>query len=1123
MSIRVALHHQTRYQYSAPVTLSPHVVRLRPAPHTRTPIHEYSLVIEPGDHYLNWQQDPHGNHLARAVFPEPSDHLTVTIDLVLDLVSFNPFDFYLEEACEHMPFAYPDEVTQDLAPFLITDADDEDVDDLVAALPTKKMRTVDFLVEATQIVRDRVDYVIRMEPGVQDPGETLRLGKGSCRDSAWLLCQALRRRGLASRFVSGYLVQLVPDRPAVDGPKGTEVDFTDLHAWCEVYVPGAGWIGLDATSGLLAAEGHVPVACAPEPLSAAPITGGFSSTEEVDSDFDVTMTVTRIVDRPRPEKPYPEATWQAIRQCGELVDRTLTRANLELTVGGEPTLVAEGDRDADEWTIAALGPTKWAAGDRIARRLLAKWAPGGLLAHGQGKWYPGEELPRWAIGIHWRTDGKPLWRDLKRLATVSAPPYRPGRVAPPVGPIKPAKGVVIRPVRAEPTDGDTAAAAFADALCAELAVPREHAMPAFEDAWYQLWHERRLPEGVDPLDERLGSDDERARLARLLDDDTRQQPVAWVLPLRPVSDGWQSSSWHMRNNRCYLAPGDSPAGFRLPLDRLPWGLPEDDDAGIQLDPSGGYPPLPTRWPKRKPTKRPLPQASDGGPGVIRTALVIEVRDGQLRIFLPPVVDPARWCELLHRIERAAATSRTTVLLEGYPAPSDPRLGEFKVTPDPGVLEINVPPVSSWQAQIEQSESLYQIAREEGLAADTFLIDGRQVGTGGGAHLVLGGPEPLRSPFLRDPSLLASLLRWMHNHPSLTYAFAGLFIGPTSQAPRADEGRTDFVHQLEMALRLVEQLPPDAPLWQVDRLLRNCLVDLTGNTHRTAICIDKLYSPDGSAGRLGLVEFRCFEMPPHEHMALAQGLLIRAAVAAFARTPYRRQLTTWGSALHDRFMTHAACQQDLVLALDELSSRGQVLDPEWFEPHLEFRFPVAGHIDHAGIRLELRIAIEPWHVLGEEAGAGGQARYVDSSCERLQVRVAGLYGDRYAVGVNGWQVPLQATGIPGEWVGAVRYRAWHPPSCLHPTLGLDSPLHIGLHDTWNERAVAGCTWHVMHPGGRAYDIRPINREAAEGRCAERFQPWGHPPGSAPLKVAPPNPSWPHTLDLLWARASQGAYS
>jgi uncharacterized protein (DUF2126 family)/transglutaminase-like putative cysteine protease len=1130
MAIRVALTHKTSYRYATPALLGAQVVRLRPAPHTRTPLLSYSLRIEPSQHFLNWQQDPQGNFLARVVVPERTKLFEVSVDLVADLEAINPFDFFLEESAQKYPFSYAPSLTRELSPYLAKGERGASFRALLAKLDLTSRGTVDFLVDVNQAVREAVDYVIRMEPGVQTPEETLEKGRGSCRDSSWLLVHVLRELGIAARFVSGYLIQLVPDQKPLEGPTGPEADFTDLHAWCEAYVPGAGWIGLDPTSGLFAAEGHIPLACSPEPSSAAPIEGGLF--EKVETEFGFEMKVERVIDRPRVTKPYTEEEWQALLACGTEVDRRLLEGDVRLTMGGEPTFVSSREPDAPEWNTAALGGRKEEMGDKLLRRLHGAWQPGGFLFHGQGKWYPGEPLPRWALSCYFRHDGVPTWNE-PSLVGLSGTNY-----------------------------GHNAehASRFIERLTELLSIEQHGAMPAYEDAWYHLWRERRLPTNVDPLESRLDDPIERERLTRVFRQGLNTV-VGYVLPLAHWGR-WVSGRWFLRDEHCFLIPGDSPAGFRLPLDSQPWAEAQDRGLEPALDPFQERPPLPRQFTfpvgargaqsgPQQFTGRDEPRAFDrsrgygagGGPegskptppkaaldlhgvrrsaptqfesayGIVRTALVAEPRQGVLHIFMPPIPSLESYLELVAAVEQVAKEQGVPVQLEGYPPPEDPRLGNFKVTPDPGVIEVNVPFVRSFPELVSQTETLYEEARAEHLVAEKFELDGAHIGSGGGNHFVMGAATAADSPFLRRPDLLASLVSFWHNHPSLSYLFSGRFIGPTSQAPRTDEARDDSVHELSLA---ISRLPPrgvSCPPWLVDRIFRNLLVDVTGNTHRTEICIDKLYSPDGPTGRLGLVELRSFEMPPHARMSSATQLLIRGLLASFWEQPYQQPLVHWGTQVHDRFLLPYFVDLDFQDVLGELSRRGIALDPAWFKPHFEFRFPILGSVVKDTTTLELRGALEPWPVLGEESGGGGQARYVDSSLERLQVRVFGVAPERHLVSVNGVEMPLHPTGTRGEYVCGVRYRAWQPPSCLHPTIGVHGPLRFDLYDRWNERSIAGATYHVVHAGGRANFDRPVNAAAAEGRRIARFNGFGHTQGSYRPEVANINKDFPMTLDLRW---------
>jgi uncharacterized protein (DUF2126 family)/transglutaminase-like putative cysteine protease len=1114
LSIHIALNHVTHYRYDRLVGLSPQVVRLRPAPHCRTRILSYSLQVQPTGHFINWQQDPQANYLARLVFPDQTRELRIEVDLVAEMSVINPFDFFLTPYAEQFPFKYEPDERRELVPYLVKAPATPLVASYLAGIPRERCRTIDFVVGINQRLAQEIGYVIRLEPGVQLPEETLVKRSGSCRDSAALLVQLMRHVGLAARFVSGYLIQLVPDVKALDGPVGAKEDFTDLHAWCEVYLPGAGWIGLDPTSGLLAGEGHIPLACTPEPSAAAPVSGGV---DECETSFEHRMSVQRVWEAPRVTKPYSDAQWSSIEAVGRAVDSDLEAEDVRLTMGGEPTFVSIDDPDGAEWNTAALGPQKRRLAADLYHRLKNKYAPAGLAHFGQGKWYPGEQLPRWSLNCYWRKDGEPLW----------------------------ANSDLIADERTRYAVSEDTARRFLVRVAEELGLDTKFVFPAYEDAFYYLWRERRLPANVDPLDSRLEDPMERARLAKIFEQGLGET-IGHVLPLaRSVDDErWQTGSWSLRTERCYLIPGDSPIGYRLPLESQPWAAEGDYPFIHAPDPSRIFSALPPHAEIRRqfrehdasrvppvdeaaPETEGPPLSTESAAGIapttslskgsaadiVRTSLCAEPRNGVLHIFMPPARELEHYVELVAAVEAAAESLAQPIILEGYEPPNDPRISNFRVTPDPGVIEVNIQPSANWDQLSERTTFLYEAARESRLSAEKFMLDGRHTGTGGGNHIVLGGASAPDSPFLRRPDLLRSLLSYWHDHPSLSYLFSGLFIGPTSQAPRVDEARNDSLYEMEIAFRQFPNPGDPVPPWRVDRLLRNLLIDVSGNTHRTEFCIDKLYSPDGPTGRLGLLEMRAFEMPPHARMSLTQQLLLRAMVARFWRKPYApATLVRWGTELHDRFLMPYFVEQDFADVLAEMRQEGFGLEPEWFAPHFEFRFPKYGDFASRGMRLELRQALEPWHVMGEEGSAGGAVRYVDSSVERVQVKVSGLAPNRYLVTCNGRAVPLRPTGQVGEFVGAVRYRAWQPASALHPSIGVHAPLTFDLFDSWMNRSQGGCQYHVTHPGGLSHERFPVNSFEAESRRLARFFRMGHTPGTAAAAPPTADAEFPFTLDL-----------
>ncbi|MES2098412.1 MAG: transglutaminase family protein, partial [Pseudomonadota bacterium] len=910
----------------------------------------------------------------------------------------------------------------------------------------------------------------------------------------------------------------------------------DLHAWCEVFLPGAGWIGLDPTSGLLAGEGHIPLACSPEPGSAAPVSGAI---DECETTFEHSMSVTRVWEAPRVTLPYTEEQWQAIDALGHQVDNDLRKNDVRLTQGGEPTFVSVDDREGAEWNTEAMGPTKRLLSADLMDKLRAKYGDGGLLHYGQGKWYPGEQLPRWSLNLFWRKDKEPVWTHPELFAS-------------------------------EHQDyGVTEAHAhrFLAGVAKRLGLDPKYVFPAYEDTWYYLWRERKLPTNVDPFDARLADPLERDRIRKVFTQGL-DKVVGHVFPVARNPSGaprWQTGPWFLRAERCYLIPGDSAMGYRLPLDSQPWAKDSDLPWVYPPDQTQPFAPLPPyrrlrfsnganemgaaasaagapssgagapasssfadrsraalsgeRSPSSSLATGAAPRAPrrfESAASVTRTAMSAEPRNGRLYIFMPPATSLEDYLELVCAIEDTALEMKLPVILEGYEPPKDPRLALLRVTPDPGVIEVNIHPAHSWGELVEQATHLYQSAHETRLSTEKFMLDGRHTGTGGGNHFVLGGATVADSPFLRRPDLLTSMVAYWHNHPALSYLFSGLFVGPTSQAPRVDEARNDSVYEIEIAfaeLKRITAQQGQVPPWLVDRLMRNLLIDVSGNTHRAEFCIDKLYSPDGPTGRLGLLEMRAFEMPPHARMSLTQQLLMRALVSRFWQDPYRpERLKRWGTELHDRFMLPHFIWQDLSDVCEELNAAGYPVELDWFAPHLNFRFPRLGDFAAMGVNVELRLALEPWHVMGEEGAVGGTARFVDSSIERIQLRVTGLVGDRHVLTCNGRAIPLQPTGKVGEFVGAVRYRAWNPPSALHPSIDVHAPLTFDLLDTWMHRSMGGCQYHVAHPGGRSYDTFPVNMLEAEARRLARFFRTGHTPGHMTVPKEERNPNFPFTLDL-----------
>ena len=719
MSIKVALHHRTHYKFDRLVNLSPHIIRLRPAPHTRTPIDSYTMNILPKDHFINWQQDPFGNYLARIVFPEKTKELLIDVELIADLSVINPFDFFYEESARDFPFQYTQRQKEELAPYLEVTENGPLLDALIQKVDLSKQPTTDYLVHINRTVNELLHYNLRMNPGVQSCEETLKIGSGSCRDFAWLMVQLLRHTGIAARFVSGYSVQLKPDVKPLEGPVGVGEDVTDLHAWAEAYIPGAGWIGLDATSGLLTTEGHIPLACVPHFESAAAVEG---LVDPAEVEFAYFNRVKRLYEDPRVTKPYTEEQWKTINDLGLKVDKDLQENDVRLTIGGEPTFVSIDDMEGAEWNTAADGNLKRKLGWDLAEKLLHEFGPGGFLQYAQGKWYPGEPLPRWAYNIFWRKDKLPIWNDPALLANPSS----------------------------ASTYTHVEALQFTNTLLGNLGLSPFYGHPVYEDIFYALWEENRIPIDQDPLEFNLEDPIERRTLATQLERGLNT-PAGYVIPLSwnySVQD-WQSCRWRLRRQHVFLIPGNSPIGLRLPLDTLP----ETAEVLVDRDPLEELPEISVRSAEEIANRT---DQSDQLPA-IKKAVCVEARQGHIYLFIPPMDYMEHYLELIGVIEKTASQLQMPVVIEGYTPPYDYRIEKMSITPDPGVIEVNIHPSGSWSELVDKTEILFEQARLSRLGSEKFMLDGRHTGTGGGNHITLGAAKPADSPFLRRPDLLRSMV------------------------------------------------------------------------------------------------------------------------------------------------------------------------------------------------------------------------------------------------------------------------------------------------------------------------------------------------------------------------------
>lgn len=1050
MAKKIAISHKTDYIYDKPVQLGPQLIRLKPSTQAKAAIQHYQLTIEPRNHTLQWQTDPFGNAVARVSFPEKVQQFSVGIDCIANVDCVNPLAFLVDEELAHYPFTYSAELQESLQPYLqLTETTAVLHAFMANAMPSDQQYIIDCLSQIASHCQQNIDYEIRLQAGVQSISETLQRQKGSCRDMAWLLCQCLRSINLASRFCSGYLLDL-----------DAKDDTLALHAWAEVYLPGAGWVGLDATSGLFTAEMHIPLCAAPSPQAAAPVTG---TVEPCQSRLQTHMHAAAIAPKAIAQD------WQAIDACGQTIDAALRQGNCPLTMGGEPTFVANDDREALEWQTGALGPDKRQRAIQLAALIRQQQSQQGVSQMAVGKHYPGEPTPRWALTNVWRCDQQPVWQQAQWLRQHSK--------------------VKVDLAKAK---------SFLQNLCQYLGLPDSTVLTGCEDQEYYDWQQKR-------------------HLSAPSDHPPTQQPTGYILPLHYSlkAQTWVTSDWQQPDKQLFLIPVEGEMGLRIPFASLPWQETEADECYQAINQFQQQSSLPNRSDlcELVNARRQQPVATEADFKQICTALCIEVTDQSLQVFIPPLEHASHYLELMVALELTCQQCQTPIQLTGYAPPRDRRLRVLALTPDPGVLEVNIPPAQSWSELVETYRLAYRQAELVDLCAYKYCRDGRQIGSGGGNHIIVGAATTESSPFLQRPDLVRSVVSFWQNHPSLSYLFSSIFVGPNSQAPRIDEARQDVLSELEIAFA---QIPDhdQMPLWLVDRIFRNILVDVTGNTHRAEICADKLYHPDNESGRLGLLEFRGFEMPPKLEWCCLQALLVRACIATFWARPYHHKLIQWGTELHDKFMLPQFIWQDFCEVIDTLNLAGFPLQASWYQPLFDFRFPQYGQMQAGNVHVNLRMALEPWLVMGETSEGGSTSRPVDSSLERVQVKVRGLTNERYIITCNGRRLPLHATNEPGTFVAGVRFKACQLSQGLHASLPVHSPLTFAVIDTMYQQVVGQCVYDANDPEKRGYQYYPVTDAEAEQRRLARFKVI-HKIENNDVAALPGeewNTAFPYTLDL-----------
>jgi uncharacterized protein (DUF2126 family)/transglutaminase-like putative cysteine protease len=1098
VTTRIAITHRIDRSFSKTIELATHWVRLRPAPEAPARITAYSLQLEPLPHFVNWLRDPFENHIARLDLPEPLPYLNLAVEILAELEPKNPFDFLVEPYAAKHPFEYTEQQQKELAPYLAlgelsarTRAFFETLKRAPVATIQRVSETVDTLMAAFP---DFVPAPINSTQGPPDLEALFAKGTGSAWDLAWLFTLSLRELGLATRFVCGYHVQLAEAEDQHDSVR--------MHAWTQAFIPGAGWLGIDPSSGLFTNEMFIPLSSGADPTRVQPLVGTRAPCEEsrVES-----LRVRRLAPA-EPRWPFTETQWSDICALGAHVQRDLEEQRVFLSTGMNLSFVATGS-GSQEWHTHALGPEKLHMAEQLLTRLLQRTAAGAVQHVAQSEWFAGEGLPRWKLIGLARSDGHPVWRD----------PARSGSTP-----------------DARTSDADLLGASdFANAFARALGVAPAYVTSAHEDPLHNMWR-GQLPLDRIPTPSELDDPESRRKLAERFSQ-LADEPVGYVLPLawEHSTGRFRSGIWRFRRPGLHLIPGDSPIGYRLPLD----SVIEDKAAVLEsqferspFDERGQLPDFHGVVRERLAGAVAQPSSRDASPP--RTAVCVQARAGKLYVFLPPLSHAEHYLEVVAAIEVAAEATEQQPILEGYEPPEDFRLRRFVLEPDPGVLKVELPEAYTFPVQLDLLQTVFDEAQELGLGMQRVTPDGTIIGTGGGGRLSLGGLRPEYSPFLRRPELLSGLIAYFQRHPSLSYLFAGRMIGPSGPAPRPDEGRDAALYELEIAL---SQMPKGevSALWRGDRMLRHLLTDPSGAIKHAEIRMDHLYAPERDSKRLGRVFIHAFELAPHPHIAVLHTLLVHALLGRFARASDSGELARWGSALHDRFMLPDVLLSDLREVIEELREVGYPFQIEWFAPLVALRFPELGQVLIGQISLGLQTALEPWPLLAEEVTSGGVSRFIDAANERLQIKLTGLAPGRYVLACNGNSVPLQETGTHGEYVAGVRYKIANPPSTLHPTIAPVGALVFDLIDTWTGRAIGGCTYlppRTQLWGASGVPLSDgnwpnVGDEAAPERVvpspqtslaplskAGRFLPYGS--GLGPMATPPlySDPHCPYLLDL-----------